>query len=93
MKTVTSIIVTSLFAISLLAPASANTISEKTTEMISKQLTELQEAIKAQTTHAIDNTIKQITEQFSSTVLSSAEKAVATDTVVAKNVVVKTEAE
>lgn len=93
MKTVTSIIVTSLFSISLLAPASANTLSEMTTDVFSKQLTELQESIKTQSKHAIDSTIKQITEQFSSVTLSSSEKAAVTDTVVAKNVVVKKEAE
>lgn len=75
MKTVTNTILASLFGLSLLIPASANTLSELTTEVLTKQLTELQESIKTQTKQAIENTAKQLAEQFNLTVATPAQSS------------------
>lgn len=67
MKTVTNTLLASLFGLSLLIPASANTLSELTSEVLTKQLSELQESIKSQTKLAIESTAKQLAEQFNLT--------------------------
>lgn len=67
MKTVTNTLLASLFGLSLLIPASANTLSELTSEVLTKQLSELQESIKSQTKLAIEVTAKQLAEQFNLT--------------------------
>lgn len=72
MKTVTNTLLASLFGLSLLIPASANTLSELTTEVLTKQLSELQESIKSQTKLAIESTAKQLAEQFSLTTATPA---------------------
>lgn len=73
MKTVTNTLLASLFSLSLLMPASANTLSELTAELLTKQLMELQESIKNQTKQAIESTTKQLVEQFSLTAASPAQ--------------------
>jgi len=65
MKTVHNMIIASLFTVSLLAPASANTLTELTAETLNRQLTELHVSIKNQAKQAIESTAKQLTEQFS----------------------------
>lgn len=70
MKTVTNTLLACLFSSSLLIPANANTLSELTTEVLTKQLNELHESIKNQTKQTIENTTRQIVEQFSFTVTS-----------------------
>lgn len=71
MKTVHTMLIASLFTVSLLAPASANTLTEVTTEALGKQLAELHESIKNQAKQAIESTAKQLTEQFNLTATAS----------------------
>lgn len=72
MKTVHNMIIASLFSVSLLAPASANTLTELPAEALNRQLTELHDSIKNQAKQAMEATAKQLKEQFSLTATASA---------------------
>lgn len=64
MKTLTKLMLTTVVALTLAAPASANSLSELSSELLSKQLGELHESVKTQTKQALESSVRQVVEQL-----------------------------
>lgn len=60
MKTLTTLTVATLFAMSVAAPANANTLTESLTDVVSSQLTELSSNIKQQAKQALEHTVSEL---------------------------------
>jgi len=63
MKNVQITLIACLFGASMIAPVSANSVSELSTQALQQHLLELQESIKTQTKSAIEQATKQLLEQ------------------------------
>lgn len=73
MKTLTTLTLATLFAVSLTAPASANTLTESLTEAVSSQLAELSTNIRLQAKQALESTVNELFFNYGS---QQAEQAV-----------------
>lgn len=60
MKTLTKLTLATLFAVSVAAPASANTLTESLSEVVSNQLTDISQSIKLQAKQQLENTISEL---------------------------------
>lgn len=73
MKTLTTLTLATLFAVSVATPASANTLTESLTEAVSSQLTELSSNIRLQAKQALESTVNELFFNYGS---QQAEQAV-----------------
>ena len=73
MKTLTTLTLATLFAVSVATPASANTLTESLTEAVSSQLTELSSNIRLQAKQALQSTVNELFFNYGS---QQAEQAV-----------------
>jgi hypothetical protein len=64
MKTLTKLMLTTVVALTLAAPASANSLSELSSELLSKQLSELRGSVKVQAKQALESSVRQVAEQI-----------------------------
>ncbi|GAB2915674.1 hypothetical protein [Rheinheimera gaetbuli] len=88
MKTLSALTIATLFAVSISAPVSANTIAESLTAVVTNQLSEVSDNIKLQTKQALENTVSELLFNYGS---QQAEQAINQSVVQASSSVAVTE--
>ena len=85
MKTLTKLMLTTVVALTLATPASANSLSELSSKLLSKQLSELRESVKVQAKQALESSVRQVAEQIGlASAVTPEQTDVATTSTVAK---------